>query len=186
MTSQGVAAAAREATVKKLAFFDETANKYVVDAGRYGLQVGSSSADIKLTASVRISGTIRQRPTVVNAKPIQAGDREKQIQQRVFFDVNTTIAPQLTVSMTDESLYGYVTKGQSRPLPAGLSVEYTSNRPKVVRVTGNGTISGPANQQCVSVVAGSSGGSYTVSLTVGNGSLQVVCSHGVIVNPLRG
>jgi beta-glucosidase len=77
---------------------------------------------------------------VVNAKPIQAGDREKQIQQRVFFDINTTIDPQLTVSMTDESLYGYVTKGQSSPLPAGLTVEYRSDRPHVVRVTGKGTI----------------------------------------------
>ena len=35
----------------KLAFFDEASNKYVVDPGRYGLQVGASSADsdIKLT-----------------------------------------------------------------------------------------------------------------------------------------
>jgi beta-glucosidase len=58
-------------------------------------------------------------PTVVNAKPIETGDRaENQVQQRVFFDINTTIDPQLTVSMNDESLYGYVTKGQSRPLPA--------------------------------------------------------------------
>jgi beta-glucosidase len=128
--------------VKKLAFFDETANKYVLDPGQYGLQVGSSSADsdIKLTASVAISGTIQQRPTVVNAKPIETGDQERQIQQRVFFDNNTTIDPQLTVSMTDESLYGYITEGQSTPLPTGLTVQYTSNRPDVVRVTGNGRL----------------------------------------------
>jgi len=128
--------------VKNLAFFDQTANKYVVDPGRYGLQVGSSSADkdVKLRASVRIHGTIRQRPTVVNAKPIRTGDQERQIQQRVFFDINTTIDPQLTVSMTDESLYGYITKGQSRPLPTGLTVEYTSNRPNAVRVTRNGRL----------------------------------------------
>jgi beta-glucosidase len=128
--------------VQKLAFFDESANKYVVDRGQYGLQLGSSSAnsDVKLTASVAIRGTIRQRPTVVTAKPIQSGDEENQVQQRVFFDINTTIDPQLTVSMNDESLYGYITKGQSRPLPAGLTVEYRSNRPNVVRVTGNGTL----------------------------------------------
>jgi len=128
--------------VKKLAFFDEASNRYVVDPGRYGLQVGSSSADsdIKLTASVAISGTIRQRPTVVNVKPIETGDRERQVQQRVFFDINTTIDPQLTVSMNDESLYGYITKGQSRPLPAGLTVHYRSNRPTVVRVANNGTL----------------------------------------------
>jgi beta-glucosidase len=128
--------------VKKLAFFDESASKYVVDPGQYGLQVGTSSADsdIKLTASVNVSGTIRQRPTVVNAKPIETGDKENQVQQRVFFDINTTIDPQLTVSMNDESLNGYITKGQSTPLPARLTVEYRSNRPKVVRVSGNGTI----------------------------------------------
>jgi beta-glucosidase len=128
--------------VRKLAFFDESAQEFVVDRGRYGLQVGSSSADsdIKLTASVAIRGVIRQRPTVVDVKPIQNGDQENQVQQRVFFDVNRTIDPQLTVSMDDESLYGYITKGQSRPLPAGLTVEYTSNRPHVVRVTGNGTL----------------------------------------------
>ena len=124
--------------ISKLAFFDEATNKYVVDPGQYGLQVGSSSADsdVKLTASVGISGTISQRPTVVNAKPIQAGDTDKQIAQRVFFDINTTIDPQLTVSMNDESLYGYITKGQSKPLPAGLTFEYTSDRPNVVKVTG--------------------------------------------------
>jgi beta-glucosidase len=128
--------------VRKLAFYDESAGRYVVDAGRYGLQVGSSSADsdVRLDASVSISGTVRPRPAVVNVKPIQTGDRENQVQQRVFFDVNTTIDPQLTVSMNDESRYGYITKGQSTPLPAGLSVRYTSNRPRIVRVSGSGTI----------------------------------------------
>jgi hypothetical protein len=32
--------------VPSLAFFDETANRYQVDDGRYGLRVGTSSADI--------------------------------------------------------------------------------------------------------------------------------------------
>ncbi|AGL16135.1 glycoside hydrolase family 3 domain-containing protein [Actinoplanes sp. N902-109] len=128
--------------VSKLAFFDEQANRYVVDPGRYELQVGSSSADsdIRLTASVNVSGTIRQRPAVVDAKPIQAGDRANQVQQRVFFDLGTSIDPQLTVSMTDESRYGYITPGRSTPLPAGLTVAYRSDRPGVVRVSGNGTL----------------------------------------------
>jgi hypothetical protein len=57
-----------------------------------------------------------------------------------MFDINTTIDPQLTVSMNDQSLYGYVTKGQSTPLPRGLSVSYTSDRSNVVRVTRSNTL----------------------------------------------
>ncbi len=121
-----------------LAFFDEASNKYVLDPGRYGIQIGSSSAnsDIKLTGSVKISGSIAQTPTVVNAKPIETGDTARGVAQRVMFDINTTIDPQLTVSMNDQQLYGYVTKGQSTPMPAGLKVSYKSDRSKVVQVTG--------------------------------------------------
>jgi beta-glucosidase len=36
--------------------------------------------------------------------------------------------------MSDEALYGYITKGRSRPLPAGLRLRYRSDRPSVVRV----------------------------------------------------
>ena len=57
-----------------------------------------------------------------------------------MFDRGTKINPQLTVSMNDQQLYGYVTKGQSRPLPRGLTVRYTSDRSSVVRVDRNGAI----------------------------------------------
>jgi beta-glucosidase len=119
-----------------LAFWDENENKYVVDSGDYGLQVSSSSADsdIKLTASVKVIGHTVETPTVVTAKPIETGDTENHVAQRVMFDINTTIDPQLTVSMNDQSLYGYITKGQSTPLPDGLQVSYSSNRDDVVRV----------------------------------------------------
>jgi beta-glucosidase len=43
--------------------------------------------------------------------------------------------------MDDGSLYGYVTKGQSKPLPGQLSVRYKSNNPRVVRVDHNGQLS---------------------------------------------
>ena len=42
--------------------------------------------------------------------------------------------------MNDESLYGYITKGASTPLPPGMSVRYRSNRPSVVAVRPPGTI----------------------------------------------
>ncbi len=122
--------------VSKLAFFDEAANRYKVDPGVYELQLGTSSAnaDIAAKAYVRIGGTLRQTPSVVTAKPAQAGDDAQGIVQRVTFAKGTTIDPHLTVSMADESLYGYVTKGASVPLPKGLTVTYRSDRPQVVRV----------------------------------------------------
>ena len=62
------------------------------------------------------------------------------IAQRVMFARNTTVDPQLTVSTRDESVYGYLTKGSSVPLPKGLTTTFRSNRPQVVRVERNGTI----------------------------------------------
>jgi beta-glucosidase len=119
-----------------LAFWNETDNKYVVDSGDYGLQVGASSADadIELTGSVKVFGHAVETPAVVTAKPVEAGDAGNHVAQRVMFDVNTTVDPQLTVSMNDQSLYGYITEGQSTPLPRGLDVSYSSNRPDVVQV----------------------------------------------------
>jgi beta-glucosidase len=120
-----------------LAFFDAASNKYVVDPGRYGLQVATSSSDsdVALRGTVKVSGTIAETPTVVTAKPIETGDPGRGVAQRVYFDINTTINPQLTVSMSDQRLYGYVTKGQSTPLPKGLTVSYTSDRSNVVAVS---------------------------------------------------
>jgi beta-glucosidase len=73
---------------------------------------------------------------VVTAKPVQAGDTA----QGVMFAENTTVDPQLTVSMEDESIYGYLTKGASVALPKGLTATFRSNRPQMVRVDGNQTI----------------------------------------------
>ena len=122
----------------KLAFWDDRAHRYVVDPGEYGLEISTSSADadIRLLASVAVSGTIEETPTVVDAKPIQSGDRAAGVAQRVFFAPGTTIDPQLTVAMNDQHLYGYVTKGQSTPLPAALTVSYRSDDDRVVDVHG--------------------------------------------------
>ncbi|WP_231121372.1 glycoside hydrolase family 3 C-terminal domain-containing protein [Motilibacter peucedani] len=121
----------------KLAFWDEASNKYVVDPGRYGLQVAASSTDVKLKGTLSVSGTIAAEPAVLTAKPVQAGDAAKQVAQRVQVAVGTTIDPQLTVSMDDQSLYGYITKGKSTPLPAGATVSFSSNRSSVVAVQGS-------------------------------------------------
>jgi beta-glucosidase len=121
-----------------LAFFGP-AGVFRLDPGRYGLQLSTSSApgDIQLRAYVVPPPQPQLAPSVVTAKPVTAGDAERGIAQRVFFPPDASVDPQLTVALTDQSLYGYVTAGQSRPLPPGLTVTYTSNRPSVVAADGN-------------------------------------------------
>jgi beta-glucosidase len=126
--------------VARFAFYDESAKRYRVDPGAYELQLGTSSADVAARATVRVGGTLRPTPSVVTAKPAQAGDAAQGVVQRVMFARNTTVDPHLTVSMRDESIYGYVTKGASVPLPRGLTVSFRSDRPQVVRIGAGQTI----------------------------------------------
>jgi beta-glucosidase len=125
--------------VPDLAFYDQNLGRFTVDDGAYGIQLGASSADIRQQALVTVSGALEPVPSVVTAKPVAAGDAAQGIQDRVFFPVGATVDPQLTVSMNDESLYGYITKGASTPLPPGTSVSYRSDRPDVVRASGDGS-----------------------------------------------
>lgn len=128
--------------VADLAFFDEAQNKYVVDNGRYGIQISKSSADndIQLQDFVQITGALNPVLNVVTVKPTQEGDQTQDIPQRVYFDKNKVVIPQITAAMNDETLYGYIEKGKSKPLPEGMTVSYTSSRPSVVSVDDKGVI----------------------------------------------
>jgi beta-glucosidase len=130
--------------VADLAFFDQGQGqgqgRWVVDSGTYGLQLGGSSADIRQQTTVRVGGALRPAPSVVTAKPVVSGDGAQGIADRVFFPAGAVVDPQLTVGMSDDTLYGYVTKGASRSLPAGMTVRYRSNRPSVVSVDRAGAI----------------------------------------------
>jgi beta-glucosidase len=88
---------------------------------------------------VSVSGTLQPTPTVVSFKPVVEGDAAQGIAQRVFFPAGAKVDPQPTVSTLDEQLFGYITKGESKPLPSGMTISYSSNRPDVVRV-GDGAI----------------------------------------------
>jgi beta-glucosidase len=125
--------------VPDLAFFNETAGRYQVDDGRYGLQLGTSSSDIAQQALITVTGALRAVPSVVTVQPVLPGDPAGGVAQRVFFPVGATIVPQLTVSLSDQSLVGYITKGQSTPLPAGMIVRYSSDHPAVVSVGRDGS-----------------------------------------------
>jgi beta-glucosidase len=128
--------------VANLAFFNQTAGRWQVDDGRYGLQVSTSSADadIQLTQDIRVSGALKPAPSVVTAQPTASGDAARDIHDRLIFPGHTKVEPHLTVSMTDDTLYGYVTKGESRPFPAGMTFAYRSDHPGVAAVLPGGVI----------------------------------------------
>jgi beta-glucosidase len=126
--------------VPNLAFFSDALNRYEVDDGRYGIQIGSSTDDVLAQKFVTVAGSLATVPSAVSAQPVMPGDGARGIQQRVMFPEHTTVDPQLTVSMNDESLYGFISRGQSTPLPAGARVTYTSDHPGVVDVAPDGTM----------------------------------------------
>ncbi len=126
-------------SVPGLAFFSEAANRYQVDDGRYGLQLGTSSTDIAGQAFIDVTGALRPVPSVVTVQPVMPGDPAAGVAQRVFFPAGAAIVPQVTVSLSDQSLCGYVTRGQSTPLPPGMTVRYSSDNPGAVRVSPDGT-----------------------------------------------
>lgn len=126
--------------VPKLAFFDEAQGRLVIDNGFYGIQIGKSASDIAQEAFVRVTGNLKLEPSVATAKPIVVGDEAAGITNRVNFPKNAVINPQLTVTLNDDQIFGYITKGASKALPRGLRVVYRSNRPEVVSIDRSGAI----------------------------------------------
>ncbi len=128
--------------VANLAFFNQSAGRWQVDDGRYGLQVSTSSSDsdIQLARDITVSGALAPTVNVVTAQPTTPGDPARDIHNRLIFPANTGVEPHLTVAMSDDTLYGYVTKGESRRFPAGMTFTYRSDRPGVVMVLPDGAI----------------------------------------------
>ncbi|MBV9944483.1 MAG: glycoside hydrolase family 3 C-terminal domain-containing protein [Solirubrobacterales bacterium] len=128
--------------VPKLAFFNQTTNRYEVDDGRYGMQISSSAADSDILQQrfVTVSGSLRPVPAVLTAKPTMGGDAARGIQSRVMYPEQAIVLPHLTVSMNDESLYGSIEPGSGRPFPAGMRFSFTSDHPGVVAIGPGDTI----------------------------------------------
>lgn len=154
--------------IADLAFFDETAGAYTVDTGRYGFQLATSSADadVRQQAFVTVSGALHPKPSVVTAKPVVVGDAAAGIAQRVIFPDGSRIDPQLTVALSDESLFGYVTKGAGRPLPPGMVVTYASNRPQVVSAGPDGLAARGPGVATVTATVRYGGGGATGSFVI--------------------
>jgi beta-glucosidase len=133
--------------VPELAFFDQNASRWSVDDGRYSIQIGSSSADsdIQLQGDVNVSGSLTPQLNVLSAKPVMRGDPARGIQQRVMFPEHATVLPQLTASMSDDTLYGYIKAGSSKRVPTGMGFSFRSDHPNVVTVAPDGTITTGVN-----------------------------------------
>jgi beta-glucosidase len=129
-------------SVPNLAFFNESANRYEVDDGRYGIQISSSAADSDILAQqfVTVSGSLTPVPATLTAQPTMLGDAARGIQSRVMYPENAIVVPNLTLSMNDESLYGSIEPGQSRPFPYGMRFSFSSDHPNVVAVGRGNTI----------------------------------------------
>ncbi|MBV9604525.1 MAG: glycoside hydrolase family 3 C-terminal domain-containing protein, partial [Solirubrobacterales bacterium] len=129
-------------SVPNLAFFNEQANRYEVYDGRYRVEIAGSAADSDILAQhdVTVSGGLIPVPSVLTAKPALGDDPQRGIQSRVMYPENATVVPHLTVSMNDESLYGFIERGQSRRFPAGMQFAFRSDHPDVVAVDPGNTI----------------------------------------------
>jgi len=125
--------------VPDLAFFDEAQHRWRVDTGRYGIQVGTSSADIRARGTVTVAGRLRPVPAAVTAKPQLPGDAAAGIAARMRFPAGSRVLPQLALALTDDTLAGHLDNGVATPLPAGAVVRYRTDRPGVVSVD-QGTI----------------------------------------------
>ena len=129
--------------IADLAFYNEADGRFEVDQGVYGIQISTSSADndIQVQDKINVRGKLTQKPSVLSAQPrIAQRDTARGISQRVMFPENVEINPGLTLAMNDDSLYGWIAPGQSKPLPPGTRVTFTSDRPSVVSVDHRGVI----------------------------------------------
>jgi len=158
--------------VPSLAFFDAKHRRQVVDPGVYELQIGRSAADIAQKVRVTVAGSLQPKVALVTAKPIARGDEAAGVSRRVIFPENAMIDPRLTVTLSDDTLLGYVTNGASRPLPEGLEVQYASNRPDIVSVDASGVLR-----------AGDQAGVATVTAQVGYQGARSSTSFVVSVRP---
>ncbi|MGI8863210.1 MAG: glycoside hydrolase family 3 C-terminal domain-containing protein [Solirubrobacteraceae bacterium] len=124
--------------ISELGTFDPSRGRFVVRGGRYGIQLAASAADrdIELGTYLRVTGRLQPVPAVLTAAPILAGDRLRGIRSRVIFPLGTTVQPNVTVAMNDQSLYGY---GHA-PLPRGAVIRLRSDRPQVAAVARDGSL----------------------------------------------
>jgi regulation of enolase protein 1 (concanavalin A-like superfamily) len=124
--------------ISELGTFDPRRGRFLVPDGRYGIQLAASAADrdIELGTYLRVTGRLQPVPAVLTAQPTMAGDRLRGVRSRVIFPLGTSVQPNVTVAMNDQSLYGY---GHA-PLPRGAVIRLRSDHPHVVAVAKDGSL----------------------------------------------
>lgn len=159
--------------ISDLAFYNEAEDRFIVDEGKYQIQVGTNSKDISLTGDINVTGAMDIVPAVLTIKPSQEGDDAIGVEERLIFDKGKKVDAKLTVAMNDESLYGYIIKQQSsffkpevRELPAGMEVTYESNRSEVAAVTEDGIVTTGPGVATITVTATYNGESVSNDFVV--------------------
>ena len=62
-----------------------------------------------------------------------------------MYPEGVTVLPQLTASMSDDTLFGYIKAGSSTAFPKGMTFTFSSDHPKVASVSHDGRITTLAN-----------------------------------------
>jgi beta-glucosidase len=158
--------------IADLAFFNEAQDRFVVDPGSYRFELGSSSADIRQTVIVTVSGSLTPAPVVLTAHPVAADDG--QLVRRVVFRPGSVVMPRLTVAMNDDTRYGYSADGSGTALPATMAIHFATNRPEVVSVDASGSIR----------AVGHGVATVTATLTSGAASVTTAFTLAVAGSPL--
>ena len=156
--------------IADLAFYNEADKRFEVDQGAYGIQISTSSADSDIQAhgAINVNGKLTQKPSVLTAQPrIWRVDTARGISQRVMFPEGVKIDPGLTLAMNDDSLYGWIAPRQSKPLPPGTRLRFSSDRPGVLSVNPRGVIRTVSNGAAtVTATANYHGASASTSFVV--------------------
>lgn len=134
--------------VQRLARYSADDDREMVATGTYTLRFASSSsndAKSQQQTTLAITQTPDPRLAHVTVQLQAANDADNDVSRRLIFQPDSLVAPKITLAMSDQSLYGYIRRGQSKPLPDGASVTYSSNRGgvlstdgKTVRAVGSG------------------------------------------------
>ncbi len=128
--------------VRDLARLDPKQGRFQVANGDYTLQLArsSSQAGVEQRATFKVHGNLKLRPVTASTTARARGDADRGITIRKIYPRDTVIQPRPTVAMNDGTLRGHVAEGEAKPLPRGMVVDYSSNRPDVVSVGAHDTI----------------------------------------------
>ncbi|GEM_PF-308305 len=114
-----------ELDVSDFYFWNDAAQKEVVPTGEYTIEVGASSADIKDSKKVTVTGALAEQVNVVTADA-----------SALAINVGESLTTEVTASLKDDTLLEMGAKD--------LKVEFSSNKPEVASVDATGKVTGKA------------------------------------------